>query len=131
MNKLGRKWDSRRSRVEHTQTDSSGFPHTARDPRQSLTGHGKTALKTIERLIASNGTAPPASIPADVIDRTAIASVLAAGHAADTLAAELEGLCDGSPDKRADTARRTAKRAIAKLKDLEILSSWGDWLWLK
>ena len=111
--------------------EEDDFPHTARDPRQDLTGHSKTALKTIERLIASNGTAPPASIPADVIDRTAIASVLAAGHAADTLTAELEGLCDGSPDKRADTARRTAKRAIAKLKDLEILGSWGDWLWLK
>lgn len=103
---------------------------SSRDPRKALTGHAKTALGVIERLTASAGIEPPATIPADAIDRTRVSLVIASGHVSDTLQAEIMALSGGRSDMKPDTLRRTAARALSGLKDKEILGSWGEWLWL-
>jgi hypothetical protein len=96
----------------------------------SLSGHNKTALRVLQEMIAKAGKEPPINIPPDAIDRFKTWHAIDAGHAADRLQAEFSGLVEGDPDKKADTARRTVRRALTHLKSKEILGSWGDWLWI-
>ncbi|MCR9178724.1 MAG: helicase RepA family protein [Erythrobacteraceae bacterium] len=109
-------------------TDAGG-DHINRAKRK-LTGHARTALRVIEEVVAKEGVEPPIDIPPDAINRYKTGRAVQAGHVADRLAAELISLVDGAEDKKADTAQRTARRALRVLKERQVIGSWKDWLWV-
>ncbi len=98
--------------------------------RNRLSGQKKIAFEALEMAIALHGQAPPDSIPRENLDRAKVFKVIAAGQAADKLKAEFLATVNAAPDKRPDTASRTARRAINDLKAAGILATWEDWLWL-
>jgi len=95
-----------------------------------VTGQNKIALEVIQEQIALHGEEVPSSIPTDVIDRFKVEKVIQAGQVRDKLKSKFVSTADASRDKHPDTAKRTANRAIAKLKSAGILGSWEEWLWL-
>lgn len=103
---------------------------TKEQKRRRLTGHNQIALKAIEELIAAYGQDVPDSIPRDVLDRQKVWRVIPSGQVLDKLRAEFLGIVDSTEDKRADSAKRTASRAMKNLKAAEILGSWEEWIWI-
>lgn len=99
--------------------------------RRRLTGKKLIAFQALEALIALHGQHPPADIPDEKLDRWKVNRVIDAGQVSDKLKSEFMAGTNADPDKKADTARRTAHRAINDLKSAGILGSWEDWLWLQ
>lgn len=108
---------------------STSLPLIERKKRD-LKGVKRAALAAIEEVIAKHGSEPPADIPADAIDRYKTWRAVQAGQVADRLKDEFFALGDGAPDKKADTAGRTARRAMKDLKEAGILGTWKDWVWV-
>lgn len=98
--------------------------------KNRLTGHDRTAYRVLKALQAQSTYPVPAEIPATAIDRARVQCVIPSGQAAGTLATELRAFVNADPDKIADTAKRTARRALSSLKSKEILGSWGDFVWI-
>lgn len=98
--------------------------------KRALTGHNKTALRVLEEMQARSVVPVPDEIPPTSIDRSKVDRVVPSGQAADTLSLELRAFVKADPDKLADTAERTARRAFASLKAKEILGSWGEFVWI-
>jgi KaiC/GvpD/RAD55 family RecA-like ATPase len=95
-----------------------------------LKGHNKTAFRAIEEVIAKYGKEPPHDIPPDAIDRFKTHHAAPAGQVADRLEGEFFALVESDADKKADSAKRTARRTMTALKTAGILGSWGDWVWI-
>ncbi len=98
--------------------------------RRKLVGQARQALDAIEILIAKHGVAPPADVPADLINRYRASNAIPAGQVSDRLRKQFLATEGGDPDKKEDSARRAGDRAVSKLKDLGLLGSWGEWLWI-
>lgn len=116
--------------VEILDDDGAGSPSDGTASRRKLSGQKKIAFDALEVEIALNGTEPPACIPGEVLDRVKESKVIDAGQAADKLKSEFLATVNAAPDKRADTAARTARRSIGDLKAAGILGTWENWLWI-
>jgi KaiC/GvpD/RAD55 family RecA-like ATPase len=116
--------------VEFVDIDDTMLSANAGTAKSRLTGRKKIAFDAIETEIALHGERPPSEIPHEVIDRSKVLKVIPGGQAADKLKAEFFSVVDADADNRADTAARTARRAIGDLKAAGILGSWEDWLWI-
>ncbi|WP_126174360.1 AAA family ATPase [Altericroceibacterium xinjiangense] len=116
--------------VEIVEHEAAPKPSAAESKKRSLKGHNKIAFEAIETLIALHGKEPPDSLPREVIDRSKIWRVINGGQVADKLKSEFLSVVKAQPDKVADTAERTARRAMTALKAAGLLGSWEEWVWL-
>lgn len=98
--------------------------------KRRLKGHKKTAFRIIECAVAKDGVEPPMGIPGDIIDRFKSHYAIELGQISDKIENELIGVVTGDPDKKADTAKRTAKRALADLKSDGVIGTWKEWVWV-
>ncbi|WP_333839293.1 AAA family ATPase [Novosphingobium sp.] len=98
--------------------------------RAGLSGHKKTALRTIEDIIERSGVNPPSEIPTDSIDRYRTWKAVDAAAVSERLKNEFYALEDGDEEKRRDNSRRNANRALKDLKSLGVIGSFGEWIWL-
>lgn len=117
------------TRLVDCEAQTTSLPLIERKKRD-LRGQKRAALAAIEEVVAKHGSEPPADIPADAIDRYKSWKAVQAGQVADRLKDEFFALGDGAPDKKADTAGRTARRAMKDLKEAGILGTWKDWVWV-
>jgi len=127
--KRGKEISTCLTRLVDGESPSTGMPLIERKKRD-LKGVKRAALAAIEEVIAKHGSEPPADIPADAIDRYKTWHAVQAGQVADRLKDEFFALGDGAPDKKSDTAGRTARRAMKDLKEAGILGTWKDWVWV-
>jgi AAA domain len=116
--------------VEFLDASDAGVSFDASRNVQRLTGQKRIAFDLINAELVRAGQYPPADIPGDILDPLKVTRVIGAGQVADKLKSEFLATASGAPDKQADTAARTARRAISDLKAAHILATWEDWLWL-
>lgn len=127
--KRGKEVSTCLTRLVDGDAPSTGLPPLERKKRD-LKGQKRAALSAIEEVVAKLGVEPPMDIPSDAIDRFKTWRAATSGQVADRLHNEFFALVDGDPDKKADTAARTARRAMKDLKEAGILGTWKDWVWV-
>lgn len=101
--------------------------------KRRLKGHKKTAFKAIEDACARDGSEPPMGIPPEIIDRFKSHYAVKLAQVADKIENEVlsvSGQVSDDPDKKADSAKRTVRRAVTDLKTDGVIGTWKEWVWV-
>lgn len=92
----------------------------------ALSPNHKIIFDQLGKAIESDGVAPPADIPDDVLNRNRVAKVVSLQRFSDRAISTLRTVTDTDPD----TPRRTFDRAKKALQAKEMIGVWEAWVWI-